>query len=344
MVNFRKFIYNKYNFSIKVLPVNFLIKSSGQRLILPCYHTVSDNYLSHIVNLYKYKNITSFKSDLDFLMKYYKPVDLFDLIKLIKNETEPSGNLFFISFDDGLKEFYDVISPVLLEKGIPATCFLNSAFVDNKDLFFRYKASILIELIYKTDRKSNEWKILKSWFRDNNMSLVNYKSELLKIRYDEKTKLDELAGILEFNFKDYLGKEKPYLTTQQINELINKGFTFGAHSIDHPEYRYISYNEQLKQTLKSIDEIGSKFNLNYKVFSFPFTDYQVSTQFFRDINKDNSIDFTAGCSGIKQDSVKNNIHRIVMDEYDLKGRDRIKIDYFYYLIKSVFNKNKIIRS
>jgi len=342
--DFRKIIYNKYNFSIKILPVNLLIKSSKQRFILPCYHTVSDNYLPHIINLYKYKNLTSFKSDLDFLTRYYKPIDLFDLIKLIKNQADPPTNLFFISFDDGLKEFYEVIAPVLMEKGIPATCFLNSAFIDNKDLFFRYKASIIIELIYKTDRKSNIRKTLKSWFKDNNMSPANYKSELLQIKYDEKTKLDELADILGFNFKDYLGKEKPYLTTQQIYELIKKGFTFGAHSIDHPEYRYISYNEQLKQTLQSIDVIVSKFKLDYKVFSFPFTDYQVSTQFFRDINKDNSIDFTAGSSGIKQDSVINNIHRIQMDEYDLKGSDRIKIDYFYYFIKSVFNKNKIYRN
>ena len=343
MLNFKKLIYNKYNFSAKILPVNFLIKSSKQKLILPCYHIVSDNYLPHIINLYKYKNIASFKSDLDFLMKHYKPIDMGDLIKIIRNRAEPPANSFFLSFDDGLKEFYDVISPVLLEKGIPATCFLNSAFIDNKDLFFRYKVSVLIELINKTNRKSNEWKLLKSWLSDNNISPANYKTGLLEIQYNEKTKLDELADVLDFNFQNYLEKEKPYLSAQQIHELIKKGFTFGAHSIDHPEYRYISYSEQLRQTRQSIREISDKFKLNYKVFAFPFNDYKVSEQFFRDINSDNSIDFTAGCSGIKQDSVKNNVHRIVMDEYDLKGRDRIKIDYFYYLIKSVFNKNKIIR-
>ncbi|UCH15230.1 MAG: polysaccharide deacetylase family protein [Bacteroidales bacterium] len=277
-------------------------------------------------------------------MKHYKPIDLFELINIIRNKEEASENSFFLSFDDGLKEFYDVISPVLLEKGIPATCFLNLAFIDNNDLFFRYKVSILIEQIKKINRKSNEWKLLKDWFTDNNLSPANYKSALLQIKYDEKTALDGLAEVLGFNFRNYLEKEQPYLSAQQIQELIKKGFTFGAHSIDHPEYRYISYSEQLRQTRQSITEISDKFKLNYKVFAFPFNDYKVSEQFFKDINSDNTIDFTVGCSGIKQDSVYNNLHRIVMDEYDLKGRDRIKIDYFYYLIKSVFNKNKIIRS
>jgi len=342
--DFRKLIYNRYNFLKNILPLNFLIKASKQKLILPCYHIVSESHLTHIVNLYKYKNIDSFKSDLDFLMKYYKPLDLFDLIKLIKNKSQPSSNSFFISFDDGLKEFYDIISPVLLGKGIPATCFLNSAFIDNKDLFFRYKESILIEKIKSIHRKSNEWKDIKIWFADNNMSAANYKPELLRIKYDKRTILDELAGILNFSFKDYLEKEKPYLTAAQINKLIKKGFTFGAHSIDHPEYRYISYDEQIRQTQQSITEISSRFKLGYKVFSFPFTDHDISARFFREINKDDSIDFTAGSAGIKRDCIDNNVHRIPMDEYYLNAKDRIKIDYIYYLIKSVFNKNKITRS
>jgi peptidoglycan/xylan/chitin deacetylase (PgdA/CDA1 family) len=341
--SFKKLVYNKYNLTVNLLPLRFLIRITKQKLILPCYHTVSNNYLPHIVNLYSYRNADSFKSDLEFFLKHYIPIDLFDLIKLVKEEAEPESNSFFLSFDDGLKEFYQVIAPILLEMGIPATCFLNSAFIDNKDLFFRYKASMLIELLNRLNRKSKEWGIIKSWFSDNNLPILNYKSVLLNIGYNKKAKMDELAAILNFSFRDYLAKEKPYLTSTQINELIKKGFTFGAHSIDHPEYRYLKFNEQIRQTQESINQITSKFNLNYRVFAFPFTDYEVSEQFFKEINRDDSIGFTAGSAGIKKDSVENNIHRIPMDEYNLKGRTRIKIDYIYYLVKAVFNRNKIIR-
>jgi len=339
----KKLIYNKYNPVVSIFPVNFLIKITKQNLILPCYHIISDDYRAHITNLYKYKNVKSFRSDLDFLLRYYKPVDLSGLIEMIKNNAKPDSKLFFLSFDDGLREFYDVISPILLEKGIPATCFLNSAFIDNKDIFFRYKASILIEFLNKANRKSEEWKIIKNWFSDNHMSIENYKPELLKIKYDNKSRLDELANVLDYNFKDYLEREKPYLTTQQINELINKGFTFGAHSVDHPEYRYIPYSDQVKQTKESVEMITGKFKLNYRAFAFPFTDFGLSRKFFQEINRDISLDLTVGCAGIKHDSIKNNLQRIPMDEYNLKAGNRIKNDYFYYLIKSIFQKNKIIR-
>jgi peptidoglycan/xylan/chitin deacetylase (PgdA/CDA1 family) len=339
----KKIIFNRYNIFKDILPLSFLVRVTKQRLILPCYHIISNTHLKHIVNLYKYKDVSSFKLDLEFFMKNYKPLDLFDLIKLVKGRSQPPSASFFLSFDDGLKEFYNIIAPVLLEKGIPATCFLNSAFIDNKDMFFRYKESILIELINGINRKSTQWKVLKSWFSDNKMSVVSYKKQLLKIKYDRRDMLDELAGVLNFSFRDYLEKEKPYLTGLQINELIKKGFTFGAHSIDHPEYRYLSFEEQVRQTLGSTDEVSSRFKLDYRIFAFPFTDYGVGRQFFEKINQDDAIDFTAGAAGMKRDSIYNNIQRIPMDEYYLDARDRIKIDYIYYMFKSVVNRDKITR-
>ncbi len=343
MPDFRKLFYNRYNLATNLFPINFLIGISGQKFILPCYHLVSDDYLPHIANLYKYKDVKSFRSDLDFFLKYYKPVDLPQLINLVKNNKKPGSNSFFLSFDDGLSEFYSIIAPILLEKGIPATCFLNSAFIDNNDIFFRYKASILIDIIKKTDRKSGTWKRLYTWFAGNKMALSNFRADLLKIKYDNKQKLDDLAKLLGYSFRDYLNKTQPYLSSTQIKELINKGFTFGSHSIDHPEYRFIPVSEQIRQTKESVENIAGKFGLNYKVFAFPFADYNLSLQFFREINKDDSLDITLGSAGIKNDCILNNLQRIPMDEYYLKAGNRIKIDYFYYLVKLFFNRNRIIR-
>ena len=90
-------------------------------------------------------------------------------------------------------------------------------------------------------------------------------------------------------------------------------------------------------------KVTEKFGLDYKIFAFPFTDYNLSSRFFREIEKDYPLDFTFGSAGIKNDSIENNLQRIPMDEYYLKAGKRIKIDYFYYLIKSGFKRNRIIR-
>ena len=95
----------------------------------------------------------------------------------------------------------------------------------------------------------------------------------------------------------------------EIKAFIHQGFTIGAHSMNHPYYRDISFEQQLLETNESLDFIQQKFNLDYRVFSFPFTDDGVSKNFFNTIKSD----FTFGTAGIKDDEFSTNIQRLPMD-------------------------------
>lgn len=292
-----------------------LIRLSGKKLILPFYHIVSDNNPSHIANLYPHKSISSFRNDLDYLLKHFEPISLKELIEIKKNNLPLSRNCFHLTFDDGLSEFYHVVAPILIEKKIPATVFLNSSFIDNKALFFRYKASILADELVA----------------DN----------VLDFSYHQEKELDELATIFNIRWEDFLKAKQPYLTSVQIQELINQGFTFGAHSKDHPLYSELTLKEQLEQTLSSLEVISTQFKLDYNVFSFPFTDDKVSCSFFDAIA--NKTDLTFGCAGLKEDSVKTNLQRIPM-ETKFNAEVLIKTQYVAYLIKRLLGKWKIKRS
>ena len=234
--------------------VKGLIRKTGQHIVLPFYHSVANNTPIHIQHLYQSRSITSFKADLDFLLTHYKSISLHQLIELNDSDEEIDENYFHITFDDGLREFYDVVAPILKEKQVHATVFLNSDFIDNKQLFYRFKESILFD---KLKDKS-----------------------ILSIPYSKEQHLDELALLNQIDFDAYLKEASPYLTSEQIKELIGDGITFGAHSKNHPLYKEISLEEQLVQTNESVKMITSQFGLDYSAFSFPFTDDGVSLAFF----------------------------------------------------------------
>ena len=121
---------------------------TGGNLIMPFYHAVQgEQALPHITRLYTPRSIATFKEDLEFFLKHFEPISLTELIKHVRKGEEPDKPSFFLSFDDGLREVHDLVMPLLLEKGVPATIFLNSDFVDNKELFYRYKLSLLQELL-----------------------------------------------------------------------------------------------------------------------------------------------------------------------------------------------------
>ncbi len=292
-----------------------MVGLTGQKLLLPFYHCVSDKIPLHLKYLYPPRKIITFKKDLAYLLKHYQPVDLQELIKLKKENKPPKKKCFHLTFDDGLSEFYDVVAPILKAKGIPATIFVNTDFMDNKNLFYRFKASLLIEKIYAKG--------------------------LLDLSYQDVKILDELAQENDVDFDDYLKTVQPYLSTQQLEKLIQQGFTVGAHSLNHPLYKKISFNNQLQQTLESIDLITSKFNLNYKVFSFPFTDDAVGKDFFSAISS--KVDLTFGGAGLKKDIIPFNLQRLAMEDAKKSGKEIIKSAYFYYLLKSFVGKNRIVR-
>jgi len=116
-----------------IIPTKFLIKLSGKKVIYPFYHIVSDNPPSHIKHLYPVRNIKQFEKDLDFLQKHFTASDF---------PVKGHNPQFILSFDDGLSEVYNIIAPILKKRNIPAIFFINSAFVDNKDMFSNYVSSL----------------------------------------------------------------------------------------------------------------------------------------------------------------------------------------------------------
>ena len=330
MAGFKNLAINNLKKTASLIPIEFLIKRSNQNLILPFYHTVANTELVHIKNLYKVKSEAQFIKDLDFLLKHFEPIDYKDF----KNNSSFSKPSFLLSFDDGLKEFDDVIAPILIKKGIPAICFLNSAFIDNNDLFFRYKASLLIEEFNcKPDLKQKFY----------SLGINDIQKHLLGISYKNKEKLDTIANLINYSFEQFLEKEKPYLTSKQIENLIKKGFYFGSHSVDHPEYQFINEAEQILQTKKSIDFIVNRFNLDYKIFSFPFTDYNISKNFFDKIEAMKLLETTFGTAGQKKDEIKTNVQRIAFENKNLSAEEIIKTELLYFLLKNPFGKNIIRR-
>lgn len=313
------------------VPVSWLIKATGQKLFLPFYHIVSDEDLPHVKHLYPVRSVKQFKADLEFLLKYYKPVGVEELIQWANTGQQIKKNSFFLSFDDGLREMYDIVAPILERKGIPAAFFVNTAFVDNQDLFFRYKASLLIDTMLK--EAVNEEQVFQA-------------NRLLTLKYPSTDILGMLAQAFNLSFEEYLREKRPYMTTEQLHDLKKRGFHIGAHSIDHPLYSGISLHEQLRQTGESLQWLGEKGLSNYNLFAFPFTEHGISKAFFNTIYDKSApiADLSFGTAGLKKDVYPQHYQRFPMEGTLLPAQHLIASEYLYYLLKMPLGKNRIVRS
>jgi len=290
---------------------------------LPVYHCVSDENLPHLNHIIQYKNVKQFENDLDYFLQYFQFVNWDEFKEFFKGNFKTKKKIALLTFDDGFREFYDTVAPILERKGIFAINFINPSFIDNKDLMFRCKASLIVDTI-KTSKNTE-------------LNIEN----ILKINYQNKNELDKIAENLEIDFDSYLKKQKPYLDFDQLKTLVKKGFGISAHSWDHPLYCELSPEDQMNNTVKSIQYM-KEHQFSDDSFAFPFTDFGVQKEFFETLFKNEIISYSFGSAGIKTDSISKNLQRIPMET----GENAVRIlkkEIAYFKFKKLLNKNTIIR-
>jgi len=326
-----------------IIPFEKMLPFNNHRFVLPFWHAVSDQKLPHLSQLYRVPTTKEFERDLDFLLKSYKPAYIDDLIRLSANKGKSRKKLFFPSFDDGLSPCYDVIAPVLRKKGIPAAFFINPSFVDNREIFHRHKASIILNTIQNKKSTPSELKatnqLLQGRFNNNNLTQF-----LHHTAYTDNWLLDQTARIFDINFGQFLTQNKPYMTMEQIRELESDGFLIGAHGMDHREFFLSSEEEIMEQISSSIDFITRELNPPLKTFAFPYTDFNVSDAVFEKANRNKLWDLSFGTAGIKDEHMPNHLQRIPMESLKGEmGKKIIRTEYVWYYLKSLFGKNKVNR-
>jgi len=324
------------------IPLFLLKKLLKKALILPYYHIVSDREVPHVKHLYSFRNTTQFRDDLDFFLKNYSPLSLADLLERLKNDNSAPETAFHLTFDDGFSEQYGVVAPTLKEKGIPATFFLVSDFLDNKKLFYRHKASILVENLKRANGSKSRHELARILSKYG-VNSTDFESAILSVRYEQKGVLDEIAPLLNVDFAEYLTNSKPYLTSPQVSKLVEDGFTIGAHGVDHRMYTSLSLKDQLYQTRESVDVITKCFSLEYRAFAFPHLDSGVSRGYFDAIFSNGYVDISFGTSGMIEDVYHNNLQRFPMEKTKEPAEIVIAREYVSKLARIVLRRDKIKR-
>lgn len=326
------------------IPQRLLIRISGQDLIFPFYHAVSDEKMPHVENVYPLRSLKRFKRDLEFLLKHYEPVGPETLMSPATRRRR-SKPAMFLSFDDGLSEIYQVVAPLLIEKGVPAGFFVNTDFVDNRDLFFRYKSSLIIDRLEKINYSPAVTDLFQSRYHLAESNKKCVRAFLLELSGRNRHELDDIAKLVDLDFNTFLKIRKPYMSLQQLKNLSDQGFYIGAHSKDHQLFANLSMQDMLMQYRESMEFVRNEIGTGYGIFSFPFSDDGVPARFFDEIRAEDMppLDASFGTAGLKKDPLSFHHQRIPMEAGRVAARSLIKGEYLYYLAKSVVRKNEIVR-
>jgi peptidoglycan/xylan/chitin deacetylase (PgdA/CDA1 family) len=324
-----------------LFPLQSMIRLSGQKLIFPLYHAVSDNSPVHLKHLYRIRSSKEFEDDLDELCRHFEPLspEILRAPGKLKKRSKPG---FILSFDDGLREIKEVVEPILSRKGISAIFFLNNAFIDNRAMFFRYKASVLCEILLNAKENSVPEKEIAEILGIGRFDIQKAVTAILQVRYLQKSKLDALADITDFDITRFLAEVKPYLSAPEILDLQKKGFHIGSHSYDHPMFTDLNEEQMKFEVTASFEDLEQRFEPPMKFFAFPFSDDGISVRVIDAIFREQP-DAIFGCAGLKKEKQAFHFQRIPFEKTSDSALTILKTEYLYYLLKAGLGRNNIKR-
>lgn len=307
------------------IPLEFWHRLLDVELMLPYYHVVSDQELAHVSGLFKFRSVRQFKADVEFFLRFYTPVSLQDIICHLDGTGRLPKRCLLLTFDDGFREIYDIVAPILHAQGIPAVFFLTTSVVDNRELCYLQKISLIIRTLSSRKDLSVGRQVSKL-LTDARVKGPDLPSRIRAITYRQRHVLDELGALLGCDFAAYAASTQPYLISSQIKDLIRQGFAIGAHSVDHPLYSELSLEEQLRQTRESLNWLSKRFQYECNAFAFPFTDAGVSLEFFQAAFADGRLKVSFGTHGMHRHFFPRNLNRHTMeaphlDAAQLMGRE-----------------------
>jgi hypothetical protein len=245
-----------------ILSLKKVETSYSKGIVAFSFKNISDNYLPHIRHLSKVKTFSEFETEIEYILKYFKPVSVDDLERHVSGKEILTDNCCLLIFEDCIKDTYEAVLPVLIKYKLPAIFFIDPRFINNNEIFYRHKASILVdvlsknvELVYKlTQRFSVDFWELRNEIFDIIMSVSTHNRSLL----------DDIARDINFDFDKYLFEYSPYLTNSQIKEMLSYSFNYGISFFNSEEITSISESEIIQNVINSnlhLSSIPSIINL-----------------------------------------------------------------------------------
>ena len=92
------------------------------KLSIVMYHYVRDLKNSRYPNI-KGLDVKLFREQLKYIQNHYKVIRMEDLISAFENNTKLPKNSILLTFDDGYKDHFDFVFPILNELGIQGSFF-----------------------------------------------------------------------------------------------------------------------------------------------------------------------------------------------------------------------------
>ena len=218
---------------------------------------------------------TDFERQIRFLKNRYSFISLNHFVEAATGRCDAlPRNPLILTIDDGFEDNYHVAFPVLKKYNIPATIFLVTDFIGNREWIWGNRLSYILE---ETKRKHFTFQMgdkaatfhvdtFAGWHQAQ-LSLYNVLRFLDKKENDAM--MERLARQLNVKVPPKTTEAFAPLTWDQIREMKRSGIDFGSHTCSHAICSRLNDEAMLDESVRSKANIEHQIGESINCFCYP---------------------------------------------------------------------------
>lgn len=242
-----------------------------QRVVVLNYHRIGDPNATMFDRDIMSATPEAFERHLDFLMANFNVVSLSEAVELLHSTASLGHTAVTITFDDGYADNAAIAAPLLADRKLPATFFLATDFLDNRQLAWWDEIAWIIRHANVDVIDLPEYDLYLPLVGDERPHSIRRAIEGYKQQSAENAArlTDALAVAGECGRCPAVEQDAIWMTWDQARDLVKQGMTLGGHTMSHPVLARMSLDDQRAEIFGCRDRITDETGQQPRFFSYP---------------------------------------------------------------------------
>lgn len=220
-----------------------------------------------------------FERQMDFFRRRCHVLSLVECLNILQNDLSVPERAIVLTFDDGYKELYTVVRPILEKYRLPVTVFLPAGLIGNDTpLWFdavgqRLQTADLRKLTLRNDVPDDvitNIQLLRNLPHDRRHLPARAAVKMIsQLRHDLRKAVVE--EVMKLQALPNGAPDNALLDWEMVREMERTGlFIFGSHSISHPRLDLLPEEDLVKELGESKKMLEAKLDHSVEFFSYPW--------------------------------------------------------------------------
>jgi peptidoglycan/xylan/chitin deacetylase (PgdA/CDA1 family) len=203
-------------------------------------------------------NVEGIRAQFEYLRKHFRVVPLLTMAEQLSARRELDPKMVALTIDDGRRNCYEFLFPLLKEFEFPATFFVVSSFIRGEDWIWTDKLTWLNSQTSSSDRLTSS--TLEITFRALN-----------RVRPEERNlQIEAKAKSYGLSLPAAPPEKYAPCSWSELREMADSGLMeIGSHTATHPIMSSITDEESWQELTVSRNQIADAMGREIKSFCFP---------------------------------------------------------------------------